>query len=124
MKREIDALQIQAMKSDRPWYKQVPVIAPLLVSLLALLFSFATTYVAEHRVAREERHDARVELRGLIQRLVGLSKENVKLHREYADDSQALAALSSATNTENIVFGQQAADLISELGDDVGASEY
>jgi hypothetical protein len=54
MKREIDALQIQVMKDRGPWYKQVPVLVPLLVSVIALGFSFATTYVAEQRIEQEE----------------------------------------------------------------------
>jgi hypothetical protein len=66
MKQELDALQVEVMKSSGPWYKQVPVLAPIVIAVLALLFSFATTFVAERRIAREEEHETRVELRELI----------------------------------------------------------
>jgi tetratricopeptide (TPR) repeat protein len=124
MKQEIDALQIEAMRTNAPWYRQVPVLVPLVVSVLAFVFSLATTVVGERRIAREEEHETRVELRELIQRLTVLPKENFELNRRYAGDPVAIGALAPLVNTENQVLGQQAAELIDELEGDVTATQY
>jgi hypothetical protein len=124
MKHEIDALQIEVMKERGPWYKQVTVIVPVVVSIVALAFSFATTYISEKRIDREERHQTRVELRELIQRLSELPKENFLLNRKYANDPGALGFLGPLVNTENLVLGGQAANLISSLRGEVTPTEY
>lgn len=124
MKREIDALQVQAMHEARPWYKQLPVLVSLVVSVAALGFSFWTDYKSGVRLDRQEEHEARAELRSLIQRMQVLPKENFELYRTYADDPLAQRTLGPLLNTENIVLGRQAADLIEELEGEVGAVEY
>jgi tetratricopeptide (TPR) repeat protein len=124
MKQEIDALQVEVMKSRGPWYKQVPVVTPLVIAGLALIFSMATTFIAERRVAREEEHSNRVELRELIQRLIALPKENFELTQKYRDNPSAAGLLSSLINTESLVLGAQAADLISKLPGDLTLTEY
>ena len=63
MKREIDALQIAVMSQKKPWYKEIPVI----VSVVALLFSFGTTVVSFRRTQVQDVQNMRQELRGLLQ---------------------------------------------------------
>ena len=82
MKREIDGLQITAMKSARPWFKTPTTI----VALLALVFSFGTTTVSLIRAHQQDTQAKRSELRKFIQRLSLLPRENVATAREYADD--------------------------------------
>jgi hypothetical protein len=124
VKHEVDALQIHVMRASSPWYRQLSTLVPLFVSVAALLFSFATTYISESRVHRQETHATRAELRSLIQRLTALPKENLDFARTYANDPNAVLQLTSAVNTENNVLASQATELISELPGDVTATEY
>lgn len=124
LKQEVDALQIHVMERAKPWYRALPVLIPLVVSVIALGFSFWTDYKAEARLNREEEHEARVELRGLLQRLQELPKENFEIYRTYEDDAVAQRSLSPLLNTENLVLARQAAELIKELDGDVTATEY
>ena len=124
MKSEIDALQVQVMKGTAPWYKQIPVVVSLLVSVMALGFSFWTNERSENRIERQDQHALRAELRGLVQRLSALPKENFELSRTYATDGEALRLLTGLTNTENVVLAQQAAELIGQLPGQVSSLEY
>ncbi len=72
IKSEVDALQIAVMKQHAPWYKNIAVI----VSIMALLFSFGTTYVSYNRTKTQDIQNSRSELRSLLQRIAVLPKEN------------------------------------------------
>jgi tetratricopeptide (TPR) repeat protein len=124
MKREVDALQLQATEAARPWYRHVPVVLPILVSVAALLFSFGATYFSEKRLDRQEKHAARAELRGMIQRLTELPKETLDANRTYAKDPEGMARISGYLNVERMVLAKQAAELMADLPGDVTATEY
>ncbi len=121
MKREIDALQIQVMKGGAPWYTQVPVIIPMLVSVLALGFAFYTNHEAENRVSREEQHAQRAELRSLIQRLSALPKENFQLRQKNPSEWRQL---SGPIQRETLILARQSSELIHELAGRVTSEEY
>ena len=112
MKRELDALQIHVMKEKTPWWRQVPLIVPLLISLIALAFSFWSFQRGEARLDRQEEHDARAELRELVVHLQTLPTEALGLQRKYANDPSAQAIVSALINTQTLVLAHQAADLI------------
>jgi hypothetical protein len=120
MKNEIGGLQIEAARAGRPWYRQASVV----IAVLALLFSAATTYYANERTAEQDDRAARAELGLLIQRLSVLPKENAELQATYADDPIVMGQLGSSINSENLVLAQQAADLIDRIPDRVSATEY
>jgi tetratricopeptide (TPR) repeat protein len=125
MKRELDALQIHVMKEKAPWWKQVPIIVPLLISLGALAFSFWSFQRGEARLDRQEEHDARAELRDLVVRLQALPTQALELNRKFANDPGARANASALINTETRILAHQAADLILvELNGDASAPEY
>jgi hypothetical protein len=124
MKRELDALQIHVMK-EVPWYKKhAPLIISLAVSLLAVALSFWTFHQSERRVELQDRHAARAELRGLIQRLEALPRETFELGAKYQDNPDARTRLTADLVTERDVVGQQAIELARQLKGDVTASEY
>ena len=125
MKRELDALQIHVMKEKAPWWRQVPVIVPLLISLGALAFSFWSFQRGEARLDREEEHGARVELRELVVRLQTLPTQVLELNRKFANDPSAQAHVNALIATQTRVLGHQAADLILvELNGEATAPEY
>jgi hypothetical protein len=80
MKGEIDALQVTVAETTKPWYKQ----ASILIAALALLFSFGTTYYSAEQTRKADIHNAKVELRELIQQLTELPQRNVNLNSKYA----------------------------------------
>ncbi len=119
MKREIDALQIEVMKGQLPWYKSPSII----ISIVALLFSFGTTFVSYYKAGREEVQLARTELRGILQRLSALPKDNFELVRKYKDDPEGLA-LSGFLNQENSLLARQASEIIDRFPNEISAVEY
>jgi hypothetical protein len=84
MRREIDALQISSADKAKPWYKNVST----LIAVLALLFSFGTTYVSYRRTEAQDVQSMRQELRGLLQRLAALPKERVDLFKAMGDPGE------------------------------------
>jgi len=121
MKREIDALQIAITGSTKPWYKSISTI----LSVVALLFSFGTTYVSYRRTTVQDTQSARQELRGLLQRLAALPKENIDIRKKYADDPASMGFVSGFINQENALLARQAAELAKKLPVDlVSGTEY
>ena len=124
LKRELDALQIHVMSAQAPWYKQVPVIVSVLISVAALAFSFWTANRGEERLNRQEEHQARSELRGLVQRLQEIPREEVELQSRYKDGSHRADSVAAAFSAEKQVIARQAAELIADLDGEVAAPEY
>jgi hypothetical protein len=121
MKREIDALQIAITEDTKPWYQNIAT----LLSVVALLFSFGTTYVSYRRTAVQDIQSSRQELRGLLQRLAALPKENVDIRKKYADDPASMNVVGGFINQENALLARQAAELAKKLpGDLVSGTEY
>ena len=120
MKREIDALQRSAMKQQRRWY-QVPSI---IIAFAALLFSFGTTAVSYYRTGQQDIHNARLELRSLIQRLYALPLEDIRIAATYSNNPRAVAQISSTLNQENILIAQRAVEVIDSIPDAVSSVEY
>lgn len=122
MKREVDALQIHIMESKTPWYKS----ASNLVSIIALAFSFGTTVVSYRHADQQDDQSARQELRGMLQRLAVLPRENIEFSKKYADDPGVAMALGGLVNQENTLLIRQAAELARKLRPKqlVSAPEY
>ncbi len=115
--QEIDALQIEAAKAHRPWYRD----ATVMVALLALLFSFGTTVVSYYRTTQQDVHDSRAELRTLLQRLNVLPRENLELGSKY--DATTAVQLSSMINAENSLIVDQAAQIVARISNHVTTTE-
>jgi hypothetical protein len=117
---EVTILKIASAKIERPWLQNPTVI----ISLLALLFSFGTTIVSYQRSREQDVIASRSELRSLIQRLDQLPVQNIEYYKKYQDDPVSLNQFSSLLNSENALVAKQAADVINRIPDSVGATEY
>jgi tetratricopeptide (TPR) repeat protein len=97
-----------------------------ILSVVALLFSFGTTYVSYKRTQSQDVQNARVELRGLLQRLAALPRENFEITKKYERiDPSAVASISSFINQENAFLARQAAEITKKLPTEfVSATEY
>ena len=109
VKGEVDALQIAVLSSRTTWYKNIPII----ISILALAFSFGTTYVSNERTEVQDIQNLKSDLRNMLQRLADLPSRNFELTRKYADDPQAIGYFSGQLNQENSLLAAQAAELYS-----------
>jgi len=124
-KAELDALQTHVMAEDkRGWSKHWPNVATIIVAVLTLAFSIWVNQGSAERLAEQDRHAARAELRELLQRLQALPVQNFQNERTYADDPAARSFLGGAIQGETTLLAQQAADLIEELQGAAGADEY
>lgn len=119
MKSEIDALQIQLMHEKTPWYKS----PSIMISALALLFSFGTTMVSYHKSAEEDVRSARTELRSILQRLSALPRDNFELLKNY-QNAPELGALTGSINQENSLLARQASEILDRIPEAASASEY
>ena len=111
VKKEVDALQVAVMKTVVPWYRQLAT----LIALLAFLVSLGTTAVSYYRTARLDIVTARVELRGLIEKMTQLPFTHSRMVREFATDTSTLAGLSADINTQNLILAQQAHAMINYI---------
>jgi len=57
--REIDALQVSAAERQKPWYQN----SSTTISVIALLFSFSTTYVSNRRIGFQDIQSSHQQLR-------------------------------------------------------------
>lgn len=121
IKQEIDDLQVTVIGQKKIWYKDVST----LIALMALFFSFGTTAVSLKRAEAQDIQSARQELRGLLQRLAALPKENLEGAVRFKDDATAYGVLSSLLNEENALLSRQAGEIAKKLPKgSVSATEY
>ena len=124
-KAELDALQTHVLSENkRGWSKHWPNVATILVAALTLAFSIWVNQGSAERLAEQDRHAARAELRELLQRLQALPVQNFENERTYVDDPAARSFMGSAIQGETTLLAEQAADLIDQLEGTAGADEY
>lgn len=111
LKREVDALQIVVHSQSTPWYRNIST----LISVIALIFSFGTTYVSYVKAKNQDIQNLRVELRGLLQRLSALPKENVEMMKKYESDQASLISIGGFLNQENALLSRQAAEIARKI---------
>ena len=100
VKKEVDALQITVMSQKTPWYKN----ASTTIAILALLFSFGTTYVSYKRTEAQDIQSLKLELRGLLQRLSYLPRDNFETAKKYPNDPTATQTIGGLINQENTLL--------------------
>lgn len=121
LRAEVDALQVAVMTGSKPWYKQVATI----VAVLALLFSFSTTYVSFKRTKAEDIRSLKTELRGLLQRLAAMPIENLEMQIKYRDTPIDIAIGTGQLMQESSFLAQQAASIARRLPREmIFGSEY
>jgi hypothetical protein len=121
LKKEVDALQIESLARKTPWYRNIST----LLSVVAMLFSFSTTYVSYVRTQAQDIQNTRIELRGLLQRLAVLPKENIEARTKYSHDPAAAMSISGYLNQENTLLTRQAMELSRKIPTQyISATEY
>ncbi len=94
-----------------PWYKDVST----LIAVTALAFSFGTTFVSYRRTEIQDIQASRQELRGILQRLSAIPRENLDAMKRYAGDPSSIAGVSQLYNQETTMLSRQASEIVRRL---------
>ncbi len=86
-----------------------------LISVIALGFSFGTTAVSLRRTYMQDIQSARQELRGLLERLISIPRENLETMKKYVGDRNTLFSFDQMYNQENTLLSRQAAEIARRL---------
>jgi tetratricopeptide (TPR) repeat protein len=111
MQHDIDGLRAALAGQTKPWYRD----ASTLIAMMALLFSFGTTFVSYHRTEVQDIQAARQELRGILQRLSAIPREEIAASKQYAGDANTIFAISQLDNQENSILVRQALEIARKL---------
>jgi len=111
LKSEINSLKTAQAARTSPWYRNASVV----LSLVALMFSFGTTFVSYKRANDQEVLSTKQELRGLLQRLAALPKDNLEATKKYSDDPLSFALVSGYINNETSLLARQSAAIARKL---------
>ena len=121
VKREVDALQISLSEEMKPWFKQ----ASTIVAVIALIFSFGTTFVSYQRTNQLDINSDRKELREILNRLSTLPIESFNYSIQFANNNSALNTINSFIANEQSYLAQQAAELATRIPENlITAQEY
>jgi len=121
IKDEVDTLQSSIMRQQTSWYKNISTI----IAAIALLFSFGTTYVSYNRTMSQDMLNLNAELRGILPRIVQLTKEDIELTDKYANNPEVSGYLKAYNLQINNLLARQAASIAKLLPKDrVTATEY
>jgi hypothetical protein len=120
LKREVDALQVTLAHQTRPWYKD----GSVLVSVLALLFSFGTTVVSYNKSQQDDVRARKAELRELILQLGRAPREIFEMERRFPNDPALIGSFRGFVNQESGIVAQQASQVIWSIPDAVSGDEH
>jgi len=111
LKHEVDSIQVALLNNHPPWYKNIPVI----VSILALVFSFATTTLSFQRNQLQDLLERKSELRDMLKTLAQLPTKNLEVMKKYQGDENIQALIGGQINQENSILVSQAVELINNI---------
>lgn len=117
--KQVADLQVDQVKAGKPWWQN----PSILIALSAFLLSLTATTFSLIQTRQREQRDARVELRGLIQRLSQIPRESATLSQVYTDPL-VIANLGGQLQQENAVLAKQAREVMSVIPDQVTSGEY
>jgi tetratricopeptide (TPR) repeat protein len=121
LRSRVDFLAEAGRAANQPWYKNITT----LISVAALVFSLGTTVVAGWHTKDQDTHNLRTELRGILQQLAALPKDNFELSQKYKDDPATFSSLSGLINQQNLILARQADEILRRLpNDQISAEDY
>jgi tetratricopeptide (TPR) repeat protein len=111
LRNKVDSIAEENQAANKPWFKNISTG----ISVAALLFSFGTTIISYKRANDQDIHSLKSELRGILQRLAALPKENIEIYQKYASEPSSIATISGYLNQENLLLSKQANEIIKRL---------
>jgi hypothetical protein len=119
---EIDAMQIAAAQAQGRGALLLLRQPAVLIAFFSLALAFGTTLLSTVRLDQDQRHAARTELTGHIQRLTDIPRQEAEVLQQHpgADGSNLVAEL----NAEMQSVAYQARNVIRSIPNDVATVEY
>ncbi len=111
VKEKLQSLNARLEKKEKPWYKEVS----SLVAVIALLFSFSTTFVSYLKSIQQEVLSDRVELKNIINEISNLPKLHMDMLKQYEKEPEKIAKLSGVMNAKNIFLTNQAVAILDRI---------
>ncbi|WP_248965920.1 hypothetical protein [Sphaerisporangium perillae] len=110
--REIDALQVEAARRAKPWWREPATI----IALVALAVSAVFSVLSRRDLSQADDQAKREKLTTLVQRLTAIQREVLATVRDSAkatgtESVDYYANVSSSLNTDRVMLARQAADL-------------
>jgi hypothetical protein len=126
---EIDDLQVRTAERQRPWYRNSQTLVAVFALLLSLVTASTSAYwaktqgdAAELRLEQERIHDAKTELRELLQAIAGLRRQSLEL--EAGGNADAAIVLATSITGELELLANQAFGVAETIPEHVTATEY
>ncbi|MFI6597281.1 hypothetical protein ACIBHX_13580 [Nonomuraea sp. NPDC050536] len=110
--REIDALQVEAARRAKPWWREPATI----IALVALAVSAVFSVLSRLDLSQADDQAKREKLTTLVQRLTAIQREMLATVRDSAkatgtESVDYYANMASSLNTDRVMLARQAADL-------------
>lgn len=121
IENEIEELKqdIIEINNKRDKNKSWTNISSNIIAMIALLFSFGTTFFSYNRMNEQDIHNTKNELNSILEKLSSLPKENYELMNRYKYNPIATSKLSGYIMQENIILANQAYDIIKKLPENI-----
>ena len=128
--RQIDQLQMLAAERGGPWYRNIQTLVAIFALLLSLVTATVSGYwgwtqsqSAEERLRQQQVHDAKTELRGLLQAIEGLRRE-AEAQTDMSGNPIGAIVVATSRVGEMSLLADQADAVMQTIPEHVSATEY
>jgi hypothetical protein len=118
LREEVGSLksELESLKSPRGGGGLTQYLDPSgVVAVLALLFSFGTTYVSYQRSIQEDIHASQLELRGLVRSINDAPKRELELESRHGSGQARLNTVKEIIRDEQALLAKQADRIIRDI---------
>lgn len=124
LERELGGLRLKVVPERDAWWRQVPVVVSVAVSVFSVLFSLLTWLAAERRTALERINQDRTELRETLRRLSDLDRRMARIDLEFKDlPAETRGGVSAGMTTEYAMLASAALQLVRGIPSGVTPTE-
>jgi hypothetical protein len=113
LESELGGLRLKVVPERDAWWRQVPVVVSVAVSVFSVLFSLATWLASERRTALERINQDRAELRETLRRLSDLDRRMARIDIEFKElPAEARGSVGAGMTTEYAMLASAALQLV------------
>lgn len=124
LEHELGGLRLKVVPERDAWWRQVPVVVSVAVSVFSVLFSLLTWLASERRTALERINQDRTELRETLRRLSDLDRRMARIDIEFKElPAEARGGVGAGMTTEYAMLASAALQLARGIPDGVTPTE-